>query len=432
MRFHVSAALSAALLSGLADAQFLLNDFSFGYSGRIQSENGQIPNFRLRGNPEKPEILSNRLILTPPAPGNQKTSIWANSNLLHPTWVADVDFRASGPERGSGNINIWLAENGPDIVDADSVYGAKNFKGLVIVVDSSSGAGMIRGFLNDGSKDFSREHNVDSLAFGNCFYAYRNLGRPSQIKLRQDPGKFRVEVDGGLCFETDKVRIPTGYRLGVSATTGDTADSIELFKVVVMSDSVKPPDAPPVPQQQQQQSDQQQQQQQINQADSSMPGAIPDVSADSITDTTKQFADLHDRIQAIDHHVISIYQKFAQNTYERERQTKDFMLVMENFRNDMRAELGRFAAAGELLGKIGSLEAELKRSRLELQNMIRTMEHQVTTQVGQSHSTLADNLTTVHSNHGRLVYIIIGSQLVLVAVYLAYKRKGRTQHIKYL
>ena len=65
--------------------------------------------------------------------------------------------------------------------------------------------GSIRGFLNDGTTDYKRHRNVDSLAFGHCDYSYRNLGRPSVIRLKQTNSIFEVTVDGKVCFSTNKV-----------------------------------------------------------------------------------------------------------------------------------------------------------------------------------------------------------------------------------
>jgi mannose-binding lectin 1 len=59
--------------------------------------------------------------------------------------------------------------------------------------------------MNDGTIDFKNHHSVDSLAFGHCDFAYRNLGRPSTIQIKQGPGKFEVIIENRPCFSTDKV-----------------------------------------------------------------------------------------------------------------------------------------------------------------------------------------------------------------------------------
>ena len=59
--------------------------------------------------------------------------------------------------------------------------------------------------MNDGSLDYKSYHSVDSLAFGHCDYAYRNLGRASKLQIRQEGNTFEVMIGDKLCMSTDKV-----------------------------------------------------------------------------------------------------------------------------------------------------------------------------------------------------------------------------------
>ncbi len=65
--------------------------------------------------------------------------------------------------------------------------------------------GGIRGFMNDDSLDYKTYHSVDSLAFGHCDYPYRNLGRPSKLRIKQEANNFELIVDDKLCFSSNKV-----------------------------------------------------------------------------------------------------------------------------------------------------------------------------------------------------------------------------------
>jgi mannose-binding lectin 1 len=87
-----------------------------------------------------PEILSDKIILTPPVPGNQRGAIWSEKVLQHSLWTVDVDFRATGPERGGGNLQIWYAKNGQDDVGTSSIYTVGRFEGLALVVDQYAGS----------------------------------------------------------------------------------------------------------------------------------------------------------------------------------------------------------------------------------------------------------------------------------------------------
>lgn len=59
--------------------------------------------------------------------------------------------------------------------------------------------------MNDGTLDYKNYHSVDSLAFGHCDYSYRNLGRPSKLRIKHEAGVFEVTIDNKLCFTSDKV-----------------------------------------------------------------------------------------------------------------------------------------------------------------------------------------------------------------------------------
>ncbi len=148
--------LASPLFVALAQASYLQNELSFGHNDRYAFSLGEfrldltedrispnlraVPNFHITGNPHPPEILSNRLVLTPPAPGNQRAAIWAETPLKHSVWTADIDFRATGPERGGGNLQIWYVMDGQDTVGTSSIYTVGKFEGLALVIDQYAGS----------------------------------------------------------------------------------------------------------------------------------------------------------------------------------------------------------------------------------------------------------------------------------------------------
>lgn len=90
------------------------------------------------GQPNYPDILSNRIVLTPPAPGNQRGAIWTEKTLQHSQWAADIEFRATGPDRAGGNLNIWYAKN--EDIKLSSIYTVRKFDGLALVIDQYAGS----------------------------------------------------------------------------------------------------------------------------------------------------------------------------------------------------------------------------------------------------------------------------------------------------
>jgi mannose-binding lectin 1 len=234
--------------------------------------------------------------------------MWSDKATSSQDWTAQLEFRASGQEMGSGNLQLWYTSSRDSVVTS-SVYNAEKFDGLVLVIDQyGRSGGKIRGFLNDGGVDFRSTMNLESLAFGHCDYNYRNLGRPSKLRVSHQGG-LTVTVDDKTCFSSDKISLPAGYYFGITATTGEDPDSFELQKFIVTAGG-QPVSAPSPTQQ-----TQQQQQPPHTQKMDKMPGApefIPDRDADQIKSTSDQFADVHNRLQALSHHMGTLYYEFKE------------------------------------------------------------------------------------------------------------------------
>lgn len=56
-----------------------------------------------------------------------------------------MEFRATGPERGGGNLHVWYTKDGQSDIGTSSVYTVKKFDGLVLVIDMYGGR--VRFFL---------------------------------------------------------------------------------------------------------------------------------------------------------------------------------------------------------------------------------------------------------------------------------------------
>lgn len=360
---------------------------------------------------------------------SQRASIWSDTPLTRSTWVADVDFRASGPDRGSGNLNIWFARRGKEEVGTNSVYTAGKFDGLVLVIDSHGGSGgMIRGFLNDGAVDYVTQPNVDKLAFGQCNYFYRNLGRPSQLKLRQTVSSFRVEIDGHLCFETDKVSLPPGYYFGITAATPDNPDSFEVFKLVVMSDSTVSGENSNNDFQyksRQHQPDHNQGQQVDNKQGGNV---IPDQPADSFQTSKEQFVDLHNRLQSATHQITGIYNAVSKHHQMDEARHDEMKKAFESLRHDLAA----VRQIGDLQSKIKELETEIHSMHHDMRQKLAAHGETFEANLRNHHRSLSDALTDNIPGHGKLMFFFVATQIVLVAGYVVYKRRRANSPKKYL
>lgn len=61
-------------------------------------------------------------------------------SLAQSEWTVDFEFRATGPERGGGNLQLWYIKDGrPPEMEAPSVYTIGAFDGLALVIDMYGG-----------------------------------------------------------------------------------------------------------------------------------------------------------------------------------------------------------------------------------------------------------------------------------------------------
>ena len=417
----------------------LLTHFYF----RVSTDLRTIPNFELLGKPDSLQVLSNKVILTPPAPGNQRAAIWADKTLDFLSWTVDFDFRTTGPERGSGNLQLWYAQNGKQDIGTASVYTVGKFDGLALVIDQYAGsvrssapqylrntianylqAGFIRGFLNDGSTDYKSHHSVDSLAFGHCEYAYRNLGRPSRIAVRQSQANFRVDVDGHLCFESPKIRLPTGYQLGVTAASAENADSIEVFKLVVTTENMTPdaPSSKPDPI-----SNTKKDSIPANNAWGGSSPSNPDAHADepaSAIPADAQFADLHNRLQSMMKHISAL----SRDVSSSQSQSLTRQSSLEDKISHLERQMNKLDSLSSLDKKLSDIQADVRQTKADLHNALDREVAGLKNVVRDTHHTMLGRIPGIMG----YVVVVVASQGLTMLGYLVYKRRKNGGAKKYI
>ena len=405
-------------------------------------------NYEVYGEPYPPAIYSNKIVLTPPAPGNVRTSLWSNKQHWNPRWSAELEFRATGPDAGSGRLQLWLAKKGKEVIGQSSIYSVGRWEGLAIVVDQYAGSGgMVRGFLSDGSKDYKRVPSVDALAFGHCSYSYRNLGRPSSIKLEHTDHTFKVIVDGKGCFETNQVRIPSGYQFGITATSAENPDSFEVFKLAVATDrTARAPEQQPVVNQRDEQKNGQQQ------GGNSRTGYlssdripdvkdIPEVSASEI-DNSKEFADLHYRLQSLMRHMVNFqgdFQRFQVSQSAESKKMAETLASLADHAMGRKFPYEQITAMDRRLEVMETQVREIKRDMLSYNQKLQPQLESIRRTLGNSHTMILEG---VHDKVGGLMsnvpklsvimLVVFGSQAFLVAAFLYYKRRKAMGPKKYL
>ena len=342
-----------ALCSSLAVSQDVLPLLSFGQSDKISPHAHSIPNWHLAAENHAPQILSDRVILTPPAPGHVRAFLWADNANQEQQWTAEVAFCAGGQERGSGNFQIWDGKDGRAAGGTNSVYTVPLFEGLVLTVDQHGGrGGMLRGFLNDGTTNYRDHHMVDTLAFGHCDFPYRNLGRSSKIQVTSDSWGLQVMVDGQPCFSSQRVSLPAGYYFGMTAATSDDPDSFEVNSFAVTKATNRLHQAT-------QDTPRTEQKPIEGQRMPNAPEQIPDVDASAIQKQQEQFSDVHNRLQSLSHQINGMFGEFEKISRKIDEKHNDLVAKTPRSSED---------SINALIRRIEGLEKSIRDMQKDLSN----------------------------------------------------------------
>ncbi|CAI7568756.1 unnamed protein product [Penicillium bialowiezense] len=417
---------SLALFAAGATSQ-IIESSSFG-TGKTISPNRDhtIPGWTVGGEGHQPNLLSDKVILTPPYPGNTRGSLWAQSPVAQSEWTAEFQFRASGPERAGGILQLWYTKDGEARIGTSSIYTVGPFDGFALVVDTHGGrGGSVRAFLNDGTTDYKSHNSPDTLAFGHCDYSYRNLGRPSVFKIKHTNSILEVTIDDQPCFSTNKVALPAGNTFGITAATPENPDSFEVFKFILesaTSQSSPQGKLPPIVNQQNQAPPQAQAQAQV-------PPAAP-ASEGTMAGLAAQFVDLSGRLQLTNKATNTILQDMKNQASKADARhaellqqliTKDQYNALDNrlaHLEQLMTTVLRDLGDRDYSSRFNQLHDTLRSSHLSLSENL------------QGH--LLNVITASTPRMGFFLFLVIAFQVLLVISYVIYKRRRANMPKKFL
>src|ERR1700761_4569070 len=112
MRSSISVAALALLWTTSALSQTIVEDMSFGHKQTLSPNSFAIPGWSMLGEGHVPQLLSDKVILTPPYGGHKRGALWAEQKNTFQDWEVSFKFRAGGQDRGGGNLQLWYAANG--------------------------------------------------------------------------------------------------------------------------------------------------------------------------------------------------------------------------------------------------------------------------------------------------------------------------------
>ncbi len=382
------------------------------------------------GDGHVPQLLSDKVILTPPYGGHKRGALWTEQKNTLQDWSVSFKFRDGGQDRASGNLQLWYVANGEKAVSTSSIYTVGKWEGLAIVIDAVGGVQKIRGFLNDGSVDYKSHQNVDGIAFGHCDYVYRNLGRPAHLTVRHTrSGGLYVSIDDRTCFATEKINLPTDYNFGMTAASTDPPDSFEVFAFALSSVTAPPPA-------QQQQQNYQQQQPPAYQNQQAMPQGgsgmftSDDAPASQFTTSDTQFADLHNRLNLLSKSISTLFTELQRVSS-----------TLESRHNDLTSRMPSSQSISSLDTRVSNLDRIVS----SLEKELKSSDHKnqfakISEQIAQTQTSVTEHvpqrMREYMVSHTPRIGFILGSfmlfQTCCVGAFVWYKWRKSTMPKKYL
>lgn len=390
-------------------------DMGLSLPDQLQSQQ-QLADWELSG---KATVEKDKIKLTPIDLGNQYGTIWSKGRLNHPEWTVELGLTVGGPDKAGGGLAFWYTNE--KSTQQGPVNGGKDqWDGLAVLLDSfgNNGKGTLRGHLNDGSIKYygSQKKDVVEQAFSLCAINYRNTGNIFNVRVGYGQGRLIVDVNGQKCFEVDKVNLPQGQFIGVSAASVDNPDSFNLHKLrtypVLVNDMKRhisgQQEQPPQQQQQQQKQNQQPLQQQVDRRE--------------YDDLKNQLSQHNEKLQKVDSHHTSLEE--LQKTLQ---QVQLKLSSLESKVNDYQSSHG--AIKGDVQKSITS-EVDKLKQQLDAQ-ISRTVNDHATSVFGTIPDTINEAMAKGGPSFWVMVVIVIFVQGVLFVGYNVYKTR-RSYHAKIL
>ncbi|TRY76271.1 hypothetical protein TCAL_12004 [Tigriopus californicus] len=178
---------------------------------------------------------------------SQQGAIWNRIPILMPNWELQVHFRVTGTTKdlfGDG-FAIWYTrdrmENGP-------VFGSKDmFSGFAIIADTYSNHNgphnhkhpYLSAMINNGTMSYDHDRDGTHTMIGGCEVKFRNMQHDTFLAVRYENEVLTVSHDlendraWTQCLQVKDVKLPTGYYIGASATTGDLSDNHDIISMKV-------------------------------------------------------------------------------------------------------------------------------------------------------------------------------------------------------
>lgn len=243
-----------------------------------------------------------------------------------------------------------------------------------------------------------------------------------------------MEVDRKLCFESPKIRLPTGNNFGVTAASAESPDSFELFKFIVTTESQAETAQTPNPDPKATPADGSPKTTPKIPLNKAAPGSIPSFSSDppevpaSSVAVDAQFADLHNRLQAMMKHITALSRDTSQSHIAARRNADD----LESKLTRVEHAVGRLDALAGMEKRLGEIQDDVRQTKADLHNALDKHVSGLKTVLRDTHQTTLGSIASSAPGVLRYVLVVVAGQLVTVGAYVLWKRRKAAGPKKYL
>ncbi|XP_039947979.1 vesicular integral-membrane protein VIP36 [Bactrocera neohumeralis] len=189
-------------------------------------------------------VTSNYIRLTPDLQ-SKSGALWNYSPVMTRNWELHVTFKVHGKgnELYGDGFSIWYTK---ERMQPGPVFGSKDyFSGLAVILDTYSNHNgphnhqhpYLSAMINNGTWTYDHDRDGTHTQLAGCEVRFRNVDFDTHVSIRYENDILSVSTDmenkgeWKNCFVVNDVELPTGYFLGLSATTGDLSDSHDILGV---------------------------------------------------------------------------------------------------------------------------------------------------------------------------------------------------------
>ncbi|XP_014470730.1 PREDICTED: vesicular integral-membrane protein VIP36 [Dinoponera quadriceps] len=189
-------------------------------------------------------VTNNYIRLTPDLQSKQG-ALWNSVPCHVRNWELQVQFKVHGKGKdlfGDGFV-IWYAK---ERMKSGPVFGNEDFfQGLAVILDTYSNHNgphnhqhpYISAMINNGSLHYDHDRDGTHTQLAGCEAKFRNLEHDTHISIKYERDTLTVLKDisnkaaWAECFSVKEIKLPTGYYIGISATTGDLSDNHDILSI---------------------------------------------------------------------------------------------------------------------------------------------------------------------------------------------------------